>query len=54
MRIPMDTMKNALECILLRVGLEKKRAALCASIFTENSLVGVASHGLNRFPQYKR
>ena len=42
MRIPLNTMKNELESILLRVGLEKKRAALCASIFTENSLVGVA------------
>ena len=52
MRIPLDTMKNELECILLRVGLEKKRAVLCASIFTENSLVGVASHGLNRFPLF--
>jgi 3-dehydro-L-gulonate 2-dehydrogenase len=52
MRIPMETMKNELERILLQVGFDAKRAALCASIFTENSLVGVASHGLNRFPLF--
>ena len=52
MRIPMETMKKELEHILLQVGFEEKRATLCASIFTENSLVGVASHGLNRFPLF--
>lgn len=52
MRISLETMKNELERILLRVGFDKKRATLCASIFTENSLVGVASHGLNRFPLF--
>ena len=52
MRIPLDTMKKELERILLLVGFDEKRATLCASIFTENSLVGVASHGLNRFPLF--
>jgi 3-dehydro-L-gulonate 2-dehydrogenase len=52
MRIPLETMKKELERILLQVGFDEKRATLCASIFTENSLVGVASHGLNRFPLF--
>jgi 3-dehydro-L-gulonate 2-dehydrogenase len=52
MRIPLETMKKELERILLHVGFDEKRATLCASIFTENSLVGVASHGLNRFPLF--
>ena len=52
MRIPLETMKNELERILLQVGFDEKRATLCASIFAENSLVGVISHGLNRFPLF--
>ena len=52
MRIPMEIMQKKLENILLQVGFDVKRAMLCASIFTENSLVGVASHGLNRFPPF--
>jgi 3-dehydro-L-gulonate 2-dehydrogenase len=52
MRIPLEIMIKELERILLQVGFDKKQAVLCASIFTENSLVGVASHGLNRFPLF--
>ena len=52
MRIPLETMKKEFERILLQVGFDENRATLCASIFTENSLVGVASHGLNRFPLF--
>ena len=52
MRIPLETMQKELKHILLQVGFDEKRATLCASIFTENILVGVASHGLNLSPLF--
>jgi len=51
-RVPFATLRKVLEqCLLLR-GFDGERAARCAHIFAENSLVGVASHGLNRFPRF--
>jgi len=38
--------------VLHKYGLTAERASRCAAIFAENSLVGVASHGLNRFPGF--
>lgn len=38
-----------LESILLNNGFENQDAKLCAEIFAENTLVGVHSHGVNRF-----
>ena len=51
-RIPLDTLRDALCRTLMAVGFETERARRCASIFAENSAVGVSSHGLNRFPQF--
>ncbi|MEZ4861251.1 MAG: 3-dehydro-L-gulonate 2-dehydrogenase [Caldilineaceae bacterium] len=50
MRIPYEQMKAEFTRVLRQAGLSEVRAARCAEIFAENSLVGVASHGLNRFP----
>lgn len=51
-RVPFDALRAVLErCLLLR-GFDSEPAARCAHIFAENSLVGVASHGLNRFPRF--
>lgn len=50
MRIPYQQMQQEFERVLHKYGLSPERAARCATIFAENSLVGVASHGLNRFP----
>lgn len=52
MRILFTTMQQEFERVLLHHGLSPERAARCAAIFAENSLVGVASHGLNRFPGF--
>ncbi|MDX1699901.1 MAG: 3-dehydro-L-gulonate 2-dehydrogenase [Melioribacteraceae bacterium] len=40
--------------ILLNNGFEQNNAELCAKIFAENSLVGVSSHGVNRFSEFVR
>lgn len=38
--------------ILLKNGFSQDKAEHCARIFTENSLDGVYTHGLNRFPTF--
>ena len=52
LRVPFERMHREFERILREVGLSGNRASLCARILAENSLVGVSSHGLNRFPQF--
>lgn len=44
--------KDLLERILRKHGFSEGRAELCARLFTETSLDGVYSHGLNRFPLF--
>jgi 3-dehydro-L-gulonate 2-dehydrogenase len=44
--------KETLERILLKHGFSESRAELCSRLFTETSLDGVYSHGLNRFPLF--
>ena len=52
MRISFDTLHLTLSrCLLLR-GFSEPRARQCAYILAENNLVGVESHGLNRFPRF--
>jgi len=50
--ISFETLYNTLLNILIKTGLEKERAELCAKLFSETSLDGVYSHGLNRFPRF--
>jgi 3-dehydro-L-gulonate 2-dehydrogenase len=49
LRVPFNDMQAEFERVLLEVGLRHNDAALCARILAENSLDGVASHGVNRF-----
>ena len=51
-RIPFDELRTTLAGILAAQGFTADRAALCARLFAEASLDGVASHGLNRFPRF--
>lgn len=53
-RIPYDELQEQLRSILHRVGFDEERAQLGASLFAKASLDGVASHGLNRFPDFIR
>jgi 3-dehydro-L-gulonate 2-dehydrogenase len=52
LRIPSDQMKAEFFRILLRLGFATERAYRCAEIFTLNSIEGVYSHGVYRFPRF--
>ncbi len=52
LRIQSDQMKAEFFRILIRLGFTTERAYKCAEIFTLNSLEGVYSHGVNRFPRF--
>jgi len=51
-RLDYSEIEPVLESILRDHGFSEDRAALCARLFTETSLDGVYSHGLNRFPLF--
>ncbi|MBS1481962.1 MAG: 3-dehydro-L-gulonate 2-dehydrogenase [Clostridium sp.] len=51
MRIPYETMVSEFERVLKKKGFKEDRARAAATIFAQNSLAGVYSHGLNRFPR---
>lgn len=51
-RVPFEEMQQEFVRVLSMVGFPGDRASRCAQILAENSLVGVASHGLNRFPDF--
>lgn len=50
--IPYPELKSTLERILLKNGLPENAARTCAEVFATNSLEGVYSHGVNRFPKF--
>lgn len=50
--IEAKTMQRVLKDILLRHGFTEPKASVCAEIFTTNSLDGVTTHGINRFPRF--
>lgn len=47
-----DRMKSEFVRILIKYGFNNSRAEQCAGLFTLNSLEGVYSHGVNRFPRF--
>lgn len=51
LRIKYDDMLQEFKRVLLKKGFDEKSAEDAAFIFTQNSLAGVPSHGLNRFPR---
>lgn len=51
MRVPYETMVNEFHRVLVKKGFSEERAKAAAEIFAQNSLAGVYSHGLNRFPR---
>jgi 3-dehydro-L-gulonate 2-dehydrogenase len=50
--IQSDNMKSEFYRILVKLGFTDLKAEKCAEIFTLNSLEGVYSHGVNRFPRF--
>lgn len=51
-KIQASEMKAEFMRILLKLGFQEDKARACASVFTNNSLDGVLSHGVNRFPRF--
>jgi 3-dehydro-L-gulonate 2-dehydrogenase len=51
-RIPASKMEAEFTRILLEHGFYEDKARVCASVFTGNSVDGVLSHGVNRFPRF--
>jgi 3-dehydro-L-gulonate 2-dehydrogenase len=51
-RISSEKMKYEFLRILLKHGFSEVKAEKCAYIFTVNSLEGIYSHGVNRFPRF--
>jgi 3-dehydro-L-gulonate 2-dehydrogenase len=50
--IPAAEMQLCFENILLGKGFKKNKAVEIASVFTNNSVDGVYTHGVNRFPRF--
>lgn len=51
-RIPFERMKSEFFRILTATGFSDDKAEKCAEIFAMNSVDGVNSHGINRFPRF--
>lgn len=51
-RIPPGQMRETFLRILLNHGFEEEKGLQCAEIFTNNSVDGVYTHGVNRFPRF--
>ena len=47
-----EDMQDKFISILTRHGFSKTKATQCAEVFTSNSLDGVYTHGVNRFPRF--
>jgi 3-dehydro-L-gulonate 2-dehydrogenase len=50
--VPATEMQQLFNNILLKHGFTAERAMQCAGIFTNNSVDGVYTHGVNRFPRF--
>ena len=51
MRIQYEDMVNEFTRVLVKYGFDEKKARESAVLFTENSVDGIYSHGVNRFPR---
>jgi 3-dehydro-L-gulonate 2-dehydrogenase len=52
MRVPFEILRSEFKRVLISAGFNETKAALCATIFAENSRDGVYTHGLNRFSTF--
>jgi len=52
--VPLDDMEREFRRILVKYGFNERKAEECARVFAENSLDGVVTHGVNRFPRFVR
>ncbi|NLJ44165.1 MAG: 3-dehydro-L-gulonate 2-dehydrogenase [Bacteroidales bacterium] len=47
-----ELMRSEFRRILIRNGFTEEKADICAGIFMMNTLDGISSHGVNRFPRF--
>jgi 3-dehydro-L-gulonate 2-dehydrogenase len=52
MLVSAKKMQTTFKAILLKNGFSKKQAAECATNFTQNSVDGIYTHGVNRFSRF--
>ncbi|MDF3076777.1 MAG: 3-dehydro-L-gulonate 2-dehydrogenase [Sphingobacteriaceae bacterium] len=52
MRVPFEVLKDEFHRVLTSLGFDEAKATILANGFAENSLDGVYTHGLNRFPTF--
>ncbi len=52
LRIKYEDMVKEFQRVLLSRGFSEKNAADAAIVFAQNSLDGIYTHGLNRFPRF--
>ncbi len=50
--VEVSVLKTVFKDILLRLGLTLSQAEQCAEVFAANSIDGVYTHGVNRFPKF--
>jgi 3-dehydro-L-gulonate 2-dehydrogenase len=50
--VPADVLKQEFHRVLVSSGFDGHKASICAEVFTNNSVDGVYSHGVNRFPKF--
>lgn len=50
--VPFEELRSKFRTILLSVGFSDERATECADVFAVNSLEGIYTHGVNRFPRF--
>ena len=50
--IPANEMQECFTSILLKYGFTKEKALQCSQVFTDSSLDGIYTHGVNRFPRF--
>src|SRR5687767_15883028 len=51
-KVASQEMQNIFYDILLKQGCSNEQALQCAELFTNNSVDGVYTHGVNRFPRF--
>lgn len=51
-RVPVEEMKSEFKRILIQNNFEEEKAEKCAEVFAINSLEGIYSHGVYRFPRF--
>jgi 3-dehydro-L-gulonate 2-dehydrogenase len=50
--VPYEQMEKKFYDLLIKYGLSREKAGMCARSFSDNSLDGVYTHGVNRFPRF--